>query len=386
MSHKHSKLVLTCGVYLTWLLVCASSAGAEDFRYPEGKHGSGELRYINGLPVLCVQGTPEETGQQAAALTAKSAGPLLDYPREYLRRQGREAIWPLLVNGGRSMLPNFPDDYRRELEAAALQSGIDRDLLIVGNTMFDLKKIGGCSTLIVEPARSTTGGPLFGRNLDFPTLGVLEKYNLVSVCRPNGKHAFAAIGFPGMLGCLSGINDQGLAVATLEVYSSADGGAAFNPTGTPYAMCYRRILEECATIEEAEKLLRSMNRTTSMNLAVCDRHHGGVLEMSTKSVVLRPPEEGLCPCTNHFRTTELATGTACPRYDALQQAKGLAKLGLKQVSDRLHAANQGEATFQTMIFEPAALKLHLAIGSCPSSALPLKELDLKPLFAAPSAH
>ena len=51
------------------------------------------------------------------------------------------------------------------------QSGVDRDLLIVGNTMFDVKKIGGCSTLIVEPDRSATGGPLFGRNLDFPTLG-----------------------------------------------------------------------------------------------------------------------------------------------------------------------------------------------------------------------
>ena len=45
------------------------------------------------------------------------------------------------------------------------------------------------------------------------------------------------------------------------------------------------------------------------------------------------------------------------------------------------AANQGKFTLQTMIFEPAALKLHLAIGECPSSALPLKELDLKPLFS-----
>ena len=28
------------------------------------------------------------------------------------------------------------------------------------------------------------------------------------------------------------------------------------------------------------------------------------------------------------------------------------------------------------------LRLHLAIGSCPSSALPLKGLELKPLFQA----
>lgn len=365
---------------LTALCLSFSAAWAGEFRYPEGRHGAGELRYINALPVLSVEGTPEEIGEQVAALTAASVQPLLDYPRNYLRRHGREALWPGLVSVGKTLLSNFPDAYRREMEAAVKHSGIDRDLLIVGNTMFDVKKIGGCSTLIVEPARSTTGGPLFGRNLDFPTLGILEKYNLVVVCRPEGKHAFASVGFPGMLGCLSGMNDAGLAVATLEVYSAADGSASFSLHGTPYAMCYRRILEECTTIDEAEKLLRSLRRTTPMNLAVCDRRHGAVLEMTTKSVVRRASEGGLCPCTNHFRSAELATDTACHRYDALSQAVRLPKLGLRDVSARMHAANQGAETFQTMIFEPVAMKLHLAIGSCPSSALPLAELDLRPLL------
>jgi hypothetical protein len=364
------------------LCLSLSMAWGGEFRYPEGQHGRGELRYINGLPVLSVAGTPEQIGEQVAALTARSVGPLLDYPKSYLRRQGRETLWPGLVSVGRSMLANFPEAYRRELDAAVKQSGIERDLLIVGNTMFDMKKIGGCSTLIVEPARSTTGGPLFGRNLDFPTLGILEKYNLITVCRPEGKHAFASIGFPGMLGCLSGMNDAGLAVATLEVYSAADGSASFSLLGTPYAMCYRRILEECTTIDEAEKLLRSLRRTTHMNLAVCDRQRGAVLEMTPKSVVRREAEAGFCPCTNHFRSAELATATACHRYDALNEAGRLPKLGLREVAARMHAANQGPDTFQTMIFEPAALKLHLAIGSCPSSALPLIELNLQPLLSA----
>jgi hypothetical protein len=33
-----------------------------------------------------------------------------------------------------------------------------------------------------------------------------------------------------------------------------------------------------------------------------------------------------------------------------------------------------------MIFEPVPLKLHLAMGSAPSSALPLKTLELAPLL------
>ena len=92
---------------------------------------------------------------------------------------GLESTWPLLVDAGNAMLPQFPADYRRELEAAVKVSGIDRDLLVVANTMFDIKKISGCSSLIVEADHSATRGPLFGRNLDYPTLGYLAEYSLV---------------------------------------------------------------------------------------------------------------------------------------------------------------------------------------------------------------
>lgn len=36
-------------------------------------------------------------------------------------------------------------------------------------------------------------------------------------------------------------------------------------------------------------------------------------------------------------------------------------------------------TIQTMVFEPAALKMHLSIGAGPTSGRPLTTLDLGPL-------
>src|SRR5205085_6318195 len=109
--------------------------------------------------------------------------------------------------------------------------------------------------------RSATGQPLFGRNLDYPTLGFLHEYTLVTVYRPTGKHAFVSIGFPGFIGCLSGMNDAGLTIAILEVYQTRDESPAFDAQGTPFALCFRRVLEECSTAAEAEALLRSMKRT-----------------------------------------------------------------------------------------------------------------------------
>ena len=106
--------------------------------------------------------------------------------------------------------------------------------------------------------------------------------------------------------------------------------------------------------------------------------------MTPKSVAARHAVDGILACTNHFRTEELAVpifSSFCPRYPKLIQSRKLDQLDVAEVAKKLNEVNMGRLTVQTMIFEPAALKLHLAIGSCPSSALPMKLLELKPLFA-----
>lgn len=353
---------------------------AAPFRYPEGEHKAGELRYISGLPVLSVSGSPEEIGEQVGVLATKPATKLMNYPRDCVRIVGLDFAWQGFVKVGKQLLENFPKDHLCEMEAIAKHSGINRDLIIAGNTLFDVKKFFGCSTLYISPECSRSGEPLLGRNLDFPTLGYLQNYTLVTVYHPEGKHAWASVGFPGAVGCLSGMNEKGLTVSVLEVYSTADGADKFDVKGTPYALCYRRILEECATVAEAKKLLEQMKRTTITNLAICDKKDAAIFEITNRSLQVRQPEHGMLPCTNHFRSPGLKTSTLCRRYKCLMQSKQQGQFGLQDVAEKLHEVNQGSLTLQTMVFEPAALKLHLAFGKCPSSQLPLKTLDLKPLF------
>jgi hypothetical protein len=362
------------------LVLTAPLPAADASRYSDGKSGKGELKHVNGLPVLVLEGTPEEMGEQAAVLTRKPLAALLSFPKQLLQKEGLGASWLVAVALARSMEPAFPPDHRRELDALVKKSGLDRDLALFGNTFADISKAAGCSSLIVEKGHSATGQPLFGRNLDYPTLGLLQDYSLVTVYRPRSKHAFASVGFPGMIGCLSGINDAGLALAVHEVRATKDHSLKLDPAGTPYTMAFRRVLEECTTVAQAEELLRGLRRTTMLNLGLCDRGRGAVFEITTKNLVVRRAEEGICACTNHFCSKELGTGVPCGRLARLEKSRGLKKLGLDDVARQLDAVNQGAFTLQTMIFEPAALKLHLAIGACPSSKLPLKELDLAPLF------
>ena len=172
-------------------------------------------------------------------------------------------------------------------------------------------------------------------------MGWLDKYSLVTVHRPKGKHAFVAIGFPGMFGCVSGMNDAGLTLAVHEVFLSHDESPIFNEKGMPYAFCFRRMLEECSTVEEAEKLLRSTERTTILSLAVCDPRRSVVLEMTPKSVVARHQNEGILACTNHFRTDELAVIPWCPRYRKLIQARKIDKIDISDVAKKMDEANMG---------------------------------------------
>ncbi len=374
-------------ILLLLLLLAPLAAAAEKSPFHEGRSEGGQLKFINGLPVLLVAGTPREIGRQKAALTGDAVKAIADYPQKLLRTFHCERRWPIVVADGRSLFRQAPADHREELQAFAKATGIDPDLGVAANTIMDTYRGWlGCSSLLVSAEKSATGAPLFGRNLDFYALGILDHYGLVTVYRPRGKHAFAAVGLPGMLGCLSGMNDAGLALAVHEVFLSADGSTWLNRKAMPYTLCFRRILEECTTIEEAEKLLRSLPRSTLLNLAVCDRCGVAVLEMTPKSVVLRRGADGICACTNHFRSEELAVLKWCRRYNILAQAATMKTIGLDDIARKLDAVKQGPMTMQTMIFEPVPLVLHVSLGPAPSSSQPLRELALKPLFGSEEAR
>jgi isopenicillin-N N-acyltransferase like protein len=227
----------------------ARAALAEPNRFIEKQTDGAWLAYVNELPVLSIGGTPEEMGRQLASLVGPATQKLVEYPRQTFARDGGGEAWTKLLAASRALWPNIPANHREEMDALVRLAKVDRDALVAGNVMMDVYRGMGCSSLLVEPSRSATGGPLFGRNLDFFSQGYLHNYTLVTIYRPRDKHAFASVGFAGLFGCLSGMNDAGLALAIHEVLVARDGSRLFNPEGVPYTFAFRRVLEECATVD-----------------------------------------------------------------------------------------------------------------------------------------
>jgi hypothetical protein len=351
--------------------------------FPEAKCGKGELRYIDGVPVLVLCGKPDEMGEQFGKLAIKNAPDLTGLLDRFLKDAGQEKFYPILSRLAGRLKPNFPKNVLTEVEAAAKAADRELSLLLFANTLADLSSGLGCSTVIVEKERSKTGNPLFGRNFDWlPTEGITE-HTLVVVYKGDGKHAFAAITVTPIAGVISGMNDAGLSITINEIsIKQSKDKAPFNWKGTPLLLAFRRVLEECTTAEEAEKLLRGMTRTTTCCMTICDKSGGVVFEITPTNLEVRSAENGVCCCTNHFRSEKLCVNDKCPRYAKLAplMAKDAGKMGVTDVFAELDKVGQGESTLQCMVFEPTERVLHLAYGPGNATKIKPKKLDLGKLF------
>lgn len=363
------------------LLLAAPLVAQQTAVFKEGKHKGGELKFVDGVPVVTVSGSPAEIGEQLGELIGKNAtdpNPVLD---DFLEAVKLKGTLPVLKKLSGSLKGNFPADHLTEMDALAKQAGYELDVLLVSNTIYDLSSsMMGCSTLVVDKSRSASGTVLFGRLFDWvPSKGLPDRA-CVLVCKPKGKRAFASVTLAPITGVISGMNDAGLCVTLNEIsLKSAKDKSKFDWEGVPTLLAFRRVLEECETVAEAEKLLRGMKRTTTACMTIADAKGGAVFEISPKSVEVRSPNNGVCTCTNCFVSDALCTtDKPCPRLVKLKEAeKGEEKLGVKEVFDHLDGVNQKKSTLQAMVFEPAERKLHLKLGDGKESATKSKAVTLE---------
>ena len=366
------------------LLVLVPFARADEPKqFPAAKHKGGELKYVDKIPVLVVKGKPAEMGEQFGVLAIKNAPDIEGLHAQFLKDSGQEKRWPIIAAMSKVLKPAFPAHIATEVEAAAKASEGDESRLWFANTVADLASGMGCSTVIVEKERSKTGAPVFGRIFDwYPTKGITE-HTLVVVYKGEGKRAFAAVTISPIVGVISGMNDAGLCVTMNEItIKKSKEKQEFNWKGTPIMLAYRRVLEECGTVAEAEKFLRGMERTTTCCMTICDKNGGAVFELTPKGVEVRTHENGVCCCTNHFRTDKLCVEEKCWRYAKLAplQAKSSPKVTVSDLFKKLDEVSQGRSTLQCMVFEPAERVLHLAYGEGFATKLKPHRIALGELF------
>jgi hypothetical protein len=353
-----------------------------DFLFPERDAHGGRLRYHDGVPVLEVGGDAAQVGRQIGGLAVRPAAKLLDYPLELLRDKFRfpglaRVLWGLLKRPSSRLYSNLPDQYRDEIEAV-IACGFDRDRMIAANTLFDfshagLKSLFGCSSLVVPPGALATGTMLLGHNLDFFDLGYLHRYSLITARRPGpGRLGYLDLGFPGSVGCFSGMNETGLAVVRHEVLSP-NIPVTFDITGVPFAATLRRVMETCRNVACAVELLKRTRHASPGIVVLADPFAAAIAETTPTGARVRNAADSVTGCTNHFLDPALAHPNQPNEYRTLDRMVALSKSSvdprdIASVWAALHAVHQDTMTIQTMVFEPAERTLHVAFGPGPTTA------------------
>jgi len=274
--------------------------------------------------------------------------------------------------------------HRVELLAMAESVGLPVERVLLANCFLDLLPAIGCATVTLPADAAPDGVARFGRNLDFPGHAVAADQSVLVVVRGTGRNSFAAVTWPGLIGVLSGMNEHGLTLANMEVARELRPAQAM-----PYALLYRTILEECATVAEAVALLERSPRQTANNLMLMDASGDRALvEILPASITVRPGRDGAALlATNHQRGGDDPGVGRCRRYDCMGDDCAAAwgsidVAGLRRILTRV---GQGDLTLQSMIFEPATGVLHLATGHR-AAELPIQRIDVRAALTSPSVN
>ena len=169
----------------------------------------------------------------------------------------------------------------------------------IGHALQDLAMVG-CSSFAVWGDASSDGKLLLGRNFDFYAGDDFAKNKLISFIKPDQGIPFMMIGWPGMLGTVSGMNYNGLTV-------TINAGKSDIPlvAKTPISLLAREILQYASTLEEAVAIAKKREVFVSEAIMV-----GSAIDNKAILIEVAPNNFGVYEvansnqlvCANHFQS------------------------------------------------------------------------------------
>jgi len=234
----------------------------------------------------------------------------------------------------------------------------------------------GCTAYAIGPGGTTGHAPLAGQNADMGSQMIPLAYILH--LQPQNKPEVLIWTFGGMLG-YHGMNGAGVAH-----FSNALSGGPRNQFGMPEYV-YERLMLECSTTEQVIDVLRKLPLASNENFVICDRQ-GDIADAEATTAgpeVIRDERAGYLTHTNHFlcrrygtpENLKLSLADSVPRQERANELikSRYGSIGLDDIKRFLsdHSGyptsvcrhGGGMQTVVSMISEPAARRMHVALGN-----------------------
>lgn len=230
----------------------------------------------------------------------------------------------------RNISSNIPPEYREEIYTSSfacssefdfIGNAYDRQLNYhaahdLGHAMQEYMLVG-CSSFAVWGGNSSDSSLLIGRNFDFYVGDDFAKNKIVSFYYPDKGYKFASVGWAGMVGVLSGMNEKGLTISLNAAKSSPPLASK-----TPISIIARHILQYASNIEEAYNLAKELDAFVSESLLIGSASDGkaAIIEKNPHGTFLYEATGEMIISTNHFQSANFRDNPA--NKDAVESIEG----------------------------------------------------------------
>ena len=271
----------------------------------------------SGLWELKVHGNAFERGEAIGKLSSD----LLYYQEKVFVDQIKEIIPSdgylkflrfFIVLFNRNLGKNIEEEFRDEIYGISLSctdefnfigTGYERQLNYhsahdLGHAMQDYMLVG-CSSFASWGENSADTSLIIGRNFDFYVGDNFARNKQVAFYNPEKGYKFASVGWPGMTGVLSGMNETGLTVTINAAKSNMPTASA-----TPISILTREILQYASTIDEAYTIAKKRKTFVSESILIGSAKDGraAIIEKSPEKIALFTGNGHQLICTNHYQS------------------------------------------------------------------------------------
>lgn len=284
---------------------------------PDGlrRFGNAYARSVGRILQVGLEGTPETIGYSHARLLypemVENEGILLGRFRDQVpARFARSLLLDLAQLRYRDVDREMSPERLREIAAGA--QGFQPDpytelfptfqRFVYLNALYDISlsfegsPLIGCTTFTFDHDSTIDGSGLLARAFDFEVDEVFDRRKALFLVRETGKIPFASVAWPGLVGVVSGMNLEGVALVV-------HGGRAREPqaVGEPVVHALRRVLSEARTTEQAAALLATRTPMVSHIVIVTDAQgHSVAIERAPGVADTVRPLAARAATTNHF--------------------------------------------------------------------------------------
>lgn len=312
------------------LLLLVALARADEVKASKiAESGAGTLYRYAHQRVLVVRGKPREMGVAHGRLLAEEVKAnvqafLYDWAMgdRGRTREELQAIWDRLA-------PHIPERYHEELEGIAEGSHVPVEDIRLIHAIPSRYHCTGAAAL---PAVTADGKVYQTRSLDYSLdigNGARPQTNaILYVCVPAEGFAHAIVSWAGFVGCVTGMNLEGVGVGEM---GSSSKDETFD--GVPMIFLLREVLVRARDLAAAKEIWAKGPRTCGFNFVFSDAKDACAVESNASTVRFfgaGDERENVAPhCAipgivrrcNHFVDPELAATQREP-YDPRESAGG----------------------------------------------------------------